>query len=207
MPSYLALGDSYTCGEAVAPDQTFPLQLVAQLTQKGVAIADPTVIAVTGWTTGELAAGIAAQTLKPPYNLVTLLIGVNNQYRGEAKGYTLAAYKQEFAKLLQQAIHFAGDQPKRVIVLSIPDWGAMPCADGQDRGAIAAQIDAYNDANRTKSQDRGVHYIDITAISRQAINDPSLVASDNLHPSGAMYTQWVTALLPTAEAILRGAEP
>jgi lysophospholipase L1-like esterase len=198
MYSYLALGDSYTCGEAVEPSQTFPNQLVAKLRQQGVEISQPHVIAVTGWTTGELQAAIAAEQLgKATFDLVTLLIGVNNQYRGPQKGYTLDGYKQEFAELLQTALQFAGNDPARLVVLSIPDWGAMPVAADQDRQAIAADIDAYNTVNLRATEQVGAHYVDITPISRQALQDDSLVAPDGLHPSGAMYMQWVEALLPT----------
>src|SRR5690348_1819975 len=137
MYSYLALGDSYTYGELVPTEQSFPYQLVARLREQQVDMADPEVIAATGWTTAELQTGIAAT---PPhqqqYDLVTLLIGVNNQYRGLAKGYTIDGYKKEFTELLRQAIGFAGGKPDNVIVISIPDWSVMPVADGMDRAAI-----------------------------------------------------------------------
>lgn len=204
MYHYLALGDSYTCGEAVEPAFNFPHQLADGLRGQGVDIADPTVVAVTGWTTAELAAGIEQASLHPPYDLVTLLIGVNNQYRGEVKGYTKSQYQTEFEELLKQTIQFAGDKPARVIVLSIPDWGAMPAGEGADRAVISADIDAYNAINRRAATIAGVHYLDITPLSRRALQDTTLVASDGLHPSAAMYAQWIALLQPLALSVLQG---
>src|SRR5688500_6989550 len=140
MYTYLALGDSYTCGEAVPPEQSFPRQLAARLRGQGLDIADPRIIAVTGWTTDELQQGIKNEGVTGTFDLVTLLIGVNNQYRGEAKGFTLETYRTQFVDLLQTALHFAGNKPKHVIVISIPDWGVTPSADGHDRSRIAKEI-------------------------------------------------------------------
>jgi lysophospholipase L1-like esterase len=191
---FLALGDSYTIGESVPEAERWPVQLVGRLRQKGLAFADPQIIARTGWTTGELADGIEQAEVSPPYDLVSLLIGVNNQYRG----YPQEAYRDEFASLLDQAIIFAGGDPKRVLVLSIPDWGVTPFAAGSDVKAIAADIDAFNAINREESERRGVHSIDVTPLSRQAADDPSLIAPDGLHPSGKMYAGWVELALPAA---------
>ncbi|HET8671939.1 MAG TPA: SGNH/GDSL hydrolase family protein [Candidatus Saccharimonadales bacterium] len=196
MYTYLALGDSYTCGEAVPSEQAFPRQLVTQLRTGGVEIADPEIIAVTGWTTGELMHGIKERDITGSFDLVTLLIGVNNQYRGPAKGFTLDAYRPEFTELLQTAIHFAGGKAERVVVISVPDWSVTPMAGEADRAHIAAEIDSYNTVNKQISEQYGAQYVDITPLSRQAANDPSLIASDDLHFSGSMYTQWVSAILP-----------
>lgn len=196
MYHYLALGDSYTCGESIATNKAFPRQLATSLRERGIRIADPHIIAVTGWTTDELARGIQDASPAGTFDLVTLLIGVNNQYRGEQKGYTLDGYHTEFAGLLDTAIQYAGGNPAHVVVLSIPDWGAMPFAEGRDRHYIAADIDAYNAVNRRQAEKAGAQYVDITPISRRAMHDPALVADDTLHPSAAMYALWVEALLP-----------
>ena len=194
---FLALGDSYTIGEGVAPEARWPVQLVAALQAGGQTWAEPQIIARTGWTTAELAAGIAAADPQGPYDLVSLLIGVNNQYRG----YDLAEYRGEFRQLLAQAIEFAGDDPERVVVLSIPDWGATPFAAGRDQALIAADIDAFNAVNRRESQAAGVHYLDITPLSRQVASQPDLLAGDGLHLSGDMYALWVAELLPVLQGI------
>lgn len=177
---YLALGDSYTIGESVAPADRFPHQLAREL-----GIAEPQIIAKTGWTTDELNAAIDAANPRGPFDLVTLLIGVNNQYRGR----DAEQYRGEFAVLLQRAIGFAGGDPKKVIVVSIPDWGVTPFAEGRDRATIASEIDRYNAVNREEAARAGANYVDITPISRGG--DPALVADDKLHPSGKQYTEWV----------------
>ncbi len=181
---YLALGDSYTIGESVAATERFPVQLAREL-----GLGEPQIIAQTGWTTDELNVAIDAANPKGPYELVTLLIGVNNQYRGR----DAEQYRGEFVGLLQRAIGFAGGDVKKVIVVSIPDWGVTPFAEGRDRARIASEIDRYNSVNRQESERAGVLYVDITPISRQ--NDASLVAGDGLHPSGKQYLQWVKTIV------------
>ncbi|WP_282298557.1 GDSL-type esterase/lipase family protein, partial [Stenotrophomonas sp. PS02289] len=121
---YLALGDSYTIGEGVAEQGRWPVQLSAALRAAGVDIADPQIIATTGWTTDELDAGIDAAAPQGPFDLVTLLIGVNNQYRGRS----VDEYRTQFSALLQRALGFAGQRAQRVLVLAIPDWGVTPFA-------------------------------------------------------------------------------
>lgn len=195
---FLALGDSYTIGESVSEAERWPVQLAERLRQHGFVISDVQIVARTGWTTAELAEGIAQAEIRPPYDLVSLLIGVNNQYRG----YPQASYRAEFIALLDQAIAYAGGDPQRVLVLSIPDWGVTPFAAGADRAAIAADIDAFNAINREESERHGVHYIDVTPLSRQAAQDLSLIAPDGLHPSGKMYAGWVELALPAAVAAL-----
>jgi lysophospholipase L1-like esterase len=189
---YLALGDSYTIGESVAPADRFPVQLARELH-----VGQPQIIAKTGWTTDELNAAIDAANITGTYELVTLLIGVNNQYRGR----DAEQYRGEFAALLQRAIGFAGGDAKNVVVVSIPDWGVTPFAEGRNRAEIAAAIDRYNAVNREETARAGARYVDITPVSRGT--DPGLVASDGLHPSGQQYAAWVRLILPEARAALQ----
>ncbi len=194
---YLALGDSYTIGESVSENERWSNQLAAALGDKGLAV-DVSIIARTGWTTSELWEGIQAREIAPPYDMVSLLIGVNNQYRG----YDKDEYRNEFGFLLGKAIEYAGGDAKRVFVLSIPDWGVTPFAAGRDQNQIAAEIDAFNAINLDESQKAGVHYVDVTSVSRQAAHDPTLVAVDGLHPSGKMYAEWAKLALPIMLEIL-----
>jgi lysophospholipase L1-like esterase len=188
--SFLALGDSYTIGESVPIYESFPYQLVQMLRTKGLTVQAPEIIAKTGWTTDELEAGIERTRLLPSYDLVTLLIGVNNQYRGRSP----ENYAPEFESLLKHAISFAGGHKERVVVLSIPDWGQTPYAEGRDRSEIAKDIDAYNAVNAEVSRRYGVHYVNITPGTREAAQDKSLIASDGLHPSGKDYARWAQAV-------------
>jgi lysophospholipase L1-like esterase len=196
---YLALGDSYTIGEGVEDIERWPNQLVARLCEVGFEMADVEIIAKTGWTTADLAQGITDADPQGPYDLVTLLIGVNNQYRG----LSVAAYRHEFVALMETAVAFAGGDPSRVIVLSIPDWGATPFAHRRDRTAIGLEIDKFNNTNRSATEALGAHYVDITPNSRTALDDRSLIADDFLHPSGAMYSEWVLLVQPITETILQ----
>lgn len=187
--TYLALGDSYTIGEMVEPKDNFPNQVVAML-KKDAAFEPARIIAKTGWTTDELEAGIKASAKETPihtsYDFVTLLIGVNNQYRGR----TVENYIPEFEELLKKAIGYAGGRPDHVVVISIPDWGATPFAAGRDRQQVAEEIDAYNKANKKIAKQYNIYYIDITPWTREAANDNSLLAGDGLHPSGKEYRRW-----------------
>lgn len=191
--TYLALGDSYTIGEAVFAAESFPYQLKDALVKQGHPVENIQIIAQTGWTTDELQAAMDVATLSPPYDLVTLLIGVNNQYRG----YSVANYGVEFEQLLRQAIAFAGADTERVRVLSIPDWGATPFAQKEGRVAnkVAKEIDGFNAAAKEISERLGVIFIDNTPHSRLAATDATLLAPDGLHPSGKMYAHWVQSLL------------
>jgi len=184
--TYLALGDSYTIGEQVLLKDSFPYQLVQLLRKKSLPFTAPEIIAKTGWTTDELLAGIDALELLPGYDLVTLLIGVNNQYRGRAT----ENYAVEFTTLLKMSIQFAGNKPGQVVVVSIPDWGVTPFASGRNREQIAEKIDAFNTINKSVAMDYGVHYIDITPSSREAATQTNLLAEDGLHPSARAYRQW-----------------
>jgi lysophospholipase L1-like esterase len=184
--TYLALGDSYTIGEQVAAKENFPNQVTQVLKEKGMVFQAPEIIAQTGWTTDELQMAINKTELKKRYDLVTLLIGVNNEYRG----VKVDDYIPEFESLLKQAIQFAGNDVDHVIVLSIPDWGVTPFAAGRDRKQIAREIDEYNSANESISKKYKVRYINITGNSREAATDNSLLTSDRLHPSGKEYARW-----------------
>jgi len=200
--SYLALGDSYTIGESVDSSLRWPVQLAELLTAEGIPTESPLIVARTGWTTDELASGIEAAGIGETFDLVSLLIGVNNQYRGR----DLGEYRVQFVDLLTRAIRFAGGNPERVLVLSIPDWGVTPFAAGRDRAEIAEEIDAFNAVNRSEAEGAGAYYLDVTGISREAAADPGLVAEDGLHPSGAMYSRWARAALPLALRALAGGE-
>ncbi len=199
---YLALGDSYTIGEAVAARSRWPVVLVERLRRAGVIIDDPRIVAVTGWTTDELAHGMREASLAADYDLVTLQIGVNNQYRGRSQ----AEYRDEFGGLLTRAIALAGGRPARVLVVSIPDWGVTPFGreQGRDPATIAAALDAFNAIARGQCERAGAHFVDITAISR---SHPELVAADGLHPSAAQYALWVEAITPVARGALQPAAP
>ena len=195
---YLALGDSYTIGESVPIYESFPYQLVQLLRAKGLPVQAPEIVARTGWTTDELQAGIEKNRLLPSYDFVTLLIGVNNQYRGR----TTENYAPEFEALLGKAIGFAGGKKERVVVLSIPDWGHTPYAEGRDRSKISREIDAYNAVSRQIANSHGVHYVDITPGSREATTDRSLVASDGLHPSGKEYGRWAAPVSADRKSVV-----
>ena len=185
MIRYLALGDSYTIGESVAENERWPNQLAGLLRTNDIS-TEVTIIARTGWTTDELWQGIQAREINPPYELVSLLIGVNNQYRG----LDIAEYREEFVFLLNKAIEYAGGDAKRVFVLSIPDWGVTPFAKSRDSKKIATEINKFNSVNREETEKMGVYYVDVTPSSREAVTDGALIAADGLHPSGKMYAEW-----------------
>lgn len=192
--SYLAIGDSYTIGEAVPLESSFPYQLVKELQKGDVKLSKPHIIAKTGWTTSELQQGIRDANLKHKFTMVTLLIGVNNQYRGESK----EKYRKEFKELLQTAIAFADGNKAHVFVISIPDWGLTPYGkeSGRETSTVSADIDAFNAINKEESQAEGISYTDITAASRLVVSDPELLAADGLHPSPKMYLDWAVQLAP-----------
>ena len=190
--TYLALGDSYTIGESVAPSDRFPVQLVKMLQKGNINVESPDIVAVTGWTTANLLNALQSEQLNHNYSLVTLLIGVNNQYQGRS----LEEYRTQFSRLLDSAVHFAGNNKNHVFVLSIPDYSVTPFASGSDQQQIAAEIDEFNAANKLISTNYGVQYLDITGISREAKSDPGLVAPDGLHPSAAQYMRWDQLLAP-----------
>lgn len=196
---YLALGDSYTIGESVSAKSRWPNQLVDRLREEGVQ-AEVTIIARTGWTVDELWDGIQSNPPEGTYDLVTLLIGVNDQYRG----YPVGEYRERFRFLLEKAVLYAGGHPDKVIVLSIPDWGFTPFAAAKgDIEPISQEIDTFNAVNLEETKAIGAHYVDVTIISRMALDDFELIAGDRLHPSGKMYTMWVDKVLPVALEVLR----
>lgn len=187
---YLALGDSYTIGESVSSDQNFPAQLVAAMKKNGTSVSSCKIIARTGWTTTNLKAAIEAAALKDTFNLVSLLIGVNNQYQGKS----IEQYRIEFTELAERAIKFAGGKKEHVFVVSIPDYGYTPFGKNNQAG-ISKQIDAFNAANKELSDALGLTYCNITPISRRGLSEPDLVAGDGLHPSAKMYKEWVELIL------------
>jgi lysophospholipase L1-like esterase len=181
----------------VATTERWPVQLAQRLRGEGFNVAEPKIIARTGWTARELSAAIDNAGPGGPYHLVTLLIGVNNQFRGLG----IESYRTELARLLRRAVELAAGEPSRVIVLSIPDWGVTPFAEGADRRRIAREIDLFNAVTREETLRIDARYIDITPISRLAQADASLLADDGLHPSGKMYEEWTDLLMPAARAI------
>lgn len=195
--TYLALGDSYTIGEMVGDTERFPVQLSARLNFDSIDIADPLIIAKTGWTTDELLAAIQEKNVKDTFSIVTLLIGVNNQYRGR----DAENYRSELKQLLDIAINYAGGKKEHVFVLSIPDWGVTPFAEGKERSKIAAEIDKYNRVKKEECDKLGVKYYDITEISRST--EPDMIASDGLHPSGKMYKLWVDKIYDDVKSIFK----
>ena len=199
--AFLALGDSYTIGEGVAPEDRWTHQFAAALRAEGIDLADPLTIATTGWTTDELDAAIDTADPQGPFDFASLLIGVNNQYRGRG----VDDYAREFDALLERTTGFTGERPERVLVLSIPDWGVTPfaAASGRDLAAIARELDAYNNAARDACEARGVAFVDITPASRALGAGPGMLAEDGLHPSAAMYAEWARLALPVARRLLQ----
>ncbi len=199
--TYLALGDSYTIGESVPLSDSYPYQLTRLLMAKSINVQNTTIIATTGWTTAELIGAIGRSNINnKKFSFVTLLIGVNDQYQNKSQ----TAYRADFAQVLNTAINFTGGDSSKVFVLSIPDYGVTPFAAGQD-AVIGPLIDQFNAINKDESQKRGVNYLDITDISREAATDPSLIAADGLHPSAIMYGKWMQRLEPLVEAQLKKA--
>lgn len=187
---YLALGDSYTIGESVPSEDNFPHQLAAALNKKQVACSDPTIIARTGWRTDQLFSAVEKASLRDTFDLVTLLIGVNDEYQGKSVEF----YEPQFSAMLTRAIQLAGKDPSKVWVFSIPDYGCTPFGK-ETRESTSKRIDAYNAVNERISKEMGVNYLNITEISRKALKDEALIAGDGLHPSAKMYAKWVEAFL------------
>ena len=192
---YLALGDSYTIGESVAAEDRYPVLAMQGSGMPGL----PEIIATTGWTTGDLLEALANQKPASGYQVVSLLIGVNNQYQGRSQ----SEYREQFTSLLQTAIGLAGDRPTHVIVLSIPDYSVTPFARGRghDTSLIAAQIDSFNLINHAVALQYGVTWLDVTTESRKAAADPSLIAADGLHFSGKEYGIWAGRMAPVMKMI------
>lgn len=197
----LCLGDSYTIGESVSENEGFPNQCIKLLEKQNIYFEKPHIIAKTGWTTDELTHAINQAKVSGTFDCVTLLIGVNNQYRS----YNIEVYRKEFAELLQTALKYAGNNPAHVFVVSIPDWGATPfgARDGKGRSPvqIGKEIDEYNAIAKQIAAQAKVHFIDINPISKRAGHEGDLIANDNLHPSGKMYSEWATLIAKQMEKV------
>ncbi|MEQ1553406.1 MAG: GDSL-type esterase/lipase family protein [Ferruginibacter sp.] len=194
--NYLALGDSYTIGEGVMLSESYPYQTVQLLRKKNIKIAAPEIIAKTGWTTDELDTAISKTTFLPSYDIVTLLIGVNNQYRGRS----VKEFETEFSHLLQLAIKFANNNSNHVFVLSIPDWGVTPFAATSNANDIATEIKMYNEVCKTITSQFNCYFIDITTEQILNGNKEAYLAADGLHPSGLEYINWAKKLADTIES-------
>lgn len=199
---YLALGDSYTIGTGINEENNYPNQLTDSLLAKDFLLDTTAVIATNGWTTTDLNDGIREADPQSNYDLVSLLIGVNNQYQG----LDIELYQSEFKELLDQAISFAGGDTSNVVVISIPNYGVTPFGQSRDPVIIRQEIQIYNSVAEQFALDYGIPFIDVTGISELAENDTSLIASDNLHPSAKMYAMWVKELLPIVTNIVRSNE-
>ena len=197
--TYLALGDSYTVGQSEPASVSFPQQLTNYLDNLLIPAKPPTIIATTGWTTYNLIHAIAQSNItNTKFDIVTLLIGVNDQYQG----VDTSVYRTNFVTLLHTAVNFAKNDSTRVFVLSIPDYGVTPFANGQD-AVIGPEIDQFNAINKQETLKAKVNYLDITGISREAATDTSLIAPDGLHPSAKMYALWIAQLGPMVAARLK----
>lgn len=202
---YLALGDSYTIGEGVDAGARWPVQLARALRDIGIAIDDPRIIATTGWTTDELCAAMDGAEPLGSWDFVSLLIGVNNQYRGRG----LDEFRQHFEALLHRAIGLAGGRCHRVLAVAIPDWGVtrFGAESGRDLAQVSRELDAFNAAARELSARHGVAFVDIAPVSRARGAEPAMQADDGLHPSAAMHALWTQQALPVAQRLLCDAEP
>jgi lysophospholipase L1-like esterase len=194
--TYLALGDSYTIGESVGEEERYPCQVVRRLRTDSLVYKTPDIIAVTGWTTGDLLAAMP-DSVSASYHIVSLLIGVNDQYRHLSQ----SEYRGQFTSLLERSIRLAGNRADHVIVLSIPDYSVTPFARERDTAFIAAQIDSFNVICREIALAYQVQYVDVTAESRKAAGDPSLIAADSLHFSGKEYDIWAGMMAPVVRRI------
>ena len=192
--SYLALGDSYTIGTGEVESARYPVQLVDSLEKFGYNIDNFKIIAKNGWATDELYSAVLDSNIDRSFDLVSLLIGVNDQYRGRDTSF----FHTQFTKMLNKALEFANNDINRIFLISIPDWGVTPFAleRNRDPNKIKNEIDAYNEIVRTEAENRGISYFNITDISRRAANDLTLLADDKLHPSGKMYSLWIERILP-----------
>jgi lysophospholipase L1-like esterase len=201
--SLLCLGDSYTIGESVEEKERFPIQAIDLLAKYGATFKQPVIIAKTGWTTDELSSAIKESGLSGTFDYVTLLIGVNNQYRGR----DVEEYRLQFDELLNTALAYTNGRPDHVFVLSIPDWGVTPFVinDAKHRTAeqIGNEVDAFNAVNKQQALKANVHYIDINPFSKEAKFKPELIATDGLHPSGKMYAEWARLLVNAMKDVIK----
>jgi lysophospholipase L1-like esterase len=194
VPQFLALGDSYTIGEGVPSEDCWPVQLVRALRAEGTPVAEPEIIAETGWTTADLDRALTQRAKGELAALVTILCGVNNQYRG----ILVRIYRRQLRRLLYHSVRLTAS-PDRIVVISIPDWGVTPFNTRRLRARVARQIDAYNRATREEAETAGARWVDITDLSRA---DPDAVTGDGLHPNSEMYARWVNRILPVAREVL-----
>lgn len=197
--TFLALGDSYTIGESVPLHESFPYQTIQLLRKGGLHFHAPEIVAQTGWTTFELAEHILHSQLNESYDFVSLLIGVNNQYRSLSQ----EDYKTDFEFLLKKALHFSAENPQRVIVLSIPDWSVTPFGEGKEIAKISKEIDAFNSINKAISEQYDVHYINVTESTREAKDDEELITKDGLHPSAKEYEKWAQQICKYIQSVIQ----
>ena len=196
--TYLALGDSYTIGQSIPREKTFPVQAAAALRAQGYSIDGPEIIAVTGWTTADLLNALKGKSSASPYDMITLLIGVNNQYQGRS----INEYREQLNELLNKALQLSGNRPEHIIVISIPDYSVTPFAGGYDMDKIADDIDRFNEVNQMEAASLHLKYVNITGESRKAKTDQTILANDGLHYSAKGYSIWVDKLLPVMKVIL-----
>ncbi len=194
---YLALGDSYTIGQGVGATERFPYLIVQALQQAGIKMAEPTYVATTGWTTGNLL--MAINNVTGTYDVVTVLIGVNDQYQG----VDTATYKNRFTQILQKAVQFAGNKITNVVVLSIPDYSATPFVTASEKATVSAEIDMFNAINKRVTEESGIKYVNITNLSREAATDLSLLAPDRLHYSAKEHRIWADLVAPLFKTVLQ----
>ena len=194
---FLALGDSYTIGQSVEINERWPVQFLKELKTSTSAIDTLQIIAQTGWRVDQLNEAMNNSDLEAPYGLVSLLIGVNNQYQGQKAN----SFKPEFIEILERSLKLVDNRKERLFVVSIPDWGASPYGETLNRTQISKEIDEFNSVLKEESEKRGIRYFNITTISRRALTDNSLIASDRLHPSGKMYKLWVDKIIPVISKI------
>ena len=194
---FLALGDSYTVGASVTFSERWPVQFLDELKLYTTVLDTLQIIATSGWRVDQLKFGMDNSNLEPPYGLVSLLIGVNNQYQGQNAN----DFRPEFIEMLEKSLKLVNNRKERFFVISIPDWGASPYGFGFDRAKVSKEINEFNSVVKEESEKRGLRYFDITAISRRALIDRTLIASDGLHPSGKMYKLWVDMMIPEISKI------
>jgi lysophospholipase L1-like esterase len=196
--NYLALGDSYTIGEGVLLQQSFPYQVVQLLRRGGYECNAPEIIANTGWTTDELQTALSATKLLPRYDFVSLLIGVNNQYRGR----TSEEYHSQFESLLKKSVRLTGNQFSHVFVLSIPNWGLTPFANKLDQKKITEEINRFNQINRSIADQQHVQYIDVTSDVEGIAENSDLIIADGLHPSAKEYRRWAELIVEKLKKLI-----
>ena len=194
---FLALGDSYTIGQSVEINERWPVQFLKELKTSTSAIDTLQIIAQTGWRVDQLKEAMNNSDLQPPYGLVSLLIGVNNQFQGQ----DAVGFRPEFIEILEKSLKLVENRTERLFVISIPDWGSSPYGASLNREKISKEIDDFNTVLKEESEKRGIRYFNITTISRRALTDNSLIASDRLHPSGKMYKLWVDKIIPVISKI------